>query len=54
VIPWDYSTRRNQEDEGLGGHRQVSLIIWWSVIGAMLMTLSVRTAGYAYFYRQAS
>jgi hypothetical protein len=52
VLKWDYNDPSEvQKMKGWIKIGSWSQIIWWSIIGAMLMTYLYATAGYAYFYK---
>jgi hypothetical protein len=53
VLPWDTSDPQEvKKMKGWIGIGTWSQIIWWSILGAMVMTYLYATAGYAYFYKQ--
>jgi hypothetical protein len=53
VLKWDYNDPGEvKKMQGWVGIGKWSLIVWWSVLGAMVMTYLYSTAGYAYFYKQ--
>jgi hypothetical protein len=53
VLPWDTSNPEEvRKMQGWVSVGKWSLILWWSVIGAMFMTFLYATAGQAYLFRQ--
>jgi hypothetical protein len=52
IIPWDYNdpseVKKMKDWVAMGKWSQ---IIWWSILGAMIMTFLYATAGYAAFYK---
>ena len=52
ILRWDYSDPVEvKKMQGWVDIGKWSQIIWWSILGAMLMTYLYATAGYAYFYK---
>jgi hypothetical protein len=52
ILRWDYNDPVEvKKMQGWVDIGKWSQIIWWSILGAMLMTYLYATAGYAYFYK---